>query len=279
MNNHANTSCQENGGFPEEAIEFDTYSGVELRVSKLEGEVEPHLFAEKLKSSLEEWIKEGKRGIWIFIPTHMAHLVPSCVENGFDFHFAKKGNLVLTRWLPESPSRLPLGPTHQVGVGCFVVHPTDDKSMLVVKEKTGPAANYGLWKMPTGLLDPNEDIAEAATRELKEETGLDGKLVSIMTFRQAHNPLADKGSDLFFVCKMELMSDISQLQIQEEEIAAIQWMPIEDYASQTVWQGSPLYKKMNQVMTVSPESGFSEAKLEVGYRPGSQTLYIPKNDV
>ena len=68
------TQCQ---GFPEESLEFDTYNGVELRVEKLEGDnIQVHKFAQDLKSSLETWIDQGKRGIWIYIPTRMAHLVP-----------------------------------------------------------------------------------------------------------------------------------------------------------------------------------------------------------
>jgi len=45
--------------------------------------------------------------------------------------------LILKQWLPESPSRLPLGPTHQVGVGALVL---EEDKMLVVQEKSGPAA-------------------------------------------------------------------------------------------------------------------------------------------
>jgi Nudix hydrolase domain len=69
------TSCQRYP-FPDEAVELDTYSGVELKVSKLNGIVDPTKFAQDLKSSLDLWMEEGKRGIWIYIPTHMAHLVP-----------------------------------------------------------------------------------------------------------------------------------------------------------------------------------------------------------
>ena len=69
-------------------------------------------------------------------------------------------------------SRLPGGPTHQIGIGALVIHPLSGK-MLAVREKSGPAARAKLWKMPTGLTDPGEDIATAAVRELKEETGLD----------------------------------------------------------------------------------------------------------
>ena len=205
-----------------------------------------------------------------------------CVANGFEFHYAKKGSLVLTHWLPETESRLPLGPTHQVGVGCLI---TRGDEMLVVQETTGPAARYKLWKMPTGLLDPGENINEAAVRELKEETGLDGSLYKILTFRQAH-PLVGKstssgasgGSDLFFVCWMKLDDEGQEFVKQEEEIADIRWMPIREFADQELWQKSPVYQEMNEAMIRAVEAdqgGMQEVTLPVGFRPGVNTIYIP----
>ena len=44
--------------------------------------------------------------------------------------------------------------------------------MLVVQEKSGPAAARQLWKIPTGLTDLHEDIVKAIAREVKEETRL-----------------------------------------------------------------------------------------------------------
>ena len=66
-------------------------------------------------------------------------LFQSCVELGFSFHFVKNKKLILSQWLPNDiASKLPLGPTHQVGVGTVVFHPKDPSLMLVVQEKTGP---------------------------------------------------------------------------------------------------------------------------------------------
>lgn len=46
--------------------------------------------------------------------TH-AGLLEAAISAGFDFHLAKKGALVLTKWLPSNMlDRLPEGPTHQV---------------------------------------------------------------------------------------------------------------------------------------------------------------------
>lgn len=110
--------------------------------------------------------------------------------------------------------------------------------------------------MPTGFLDPGEDIPEAAARELKEETGLDATMDGILCFRQAHSER--RSSDLFFVCQMKLLLNHKKtnndgsaeivFQPCEDEIAAIRWMPVEEYCNQEVWQLSPVYKELNDAV-------------------------------
>lgn len=265
-------SARQDSGIPNNLIERDNYNGIILRYQSSDG-ISANDFRERLSDSLVAWREEGKRGIWIHLPTDSSQLVPVCTELGFDFHSAQSGKVVLTQWLDSStPSRLPLGPTHQVGIGCLVINA--DKKMLVVKEKTGPAAKYNLWKLPTGLLDPGEDIPTAAERELKEETGLDGKLTKILCARHATG-LDGRVSDLFFICLMKL-PEYPQTTVKcEEEIADLQWMTFDEYCSQDRWTKSPLYDEMHQAMIVAIEQGGMQAKqMELGFRPGSQTIYI-----
>lgn len=139
--------CDDNNGtnenFPDEALHHDTYNGVTIDTSKISPQFMTHnngsQFLATLKQSLNQWRESGKRGIWIHIPTEFSHIISTCIELGFDFQHAKNGLLVLTQWLPDQPSRLPHGPTHQLGVGVIIIHPIT-KKMLVVQEKTGPAA-------------------------------------------------------------------------------------------------------------------------------------------
>jgi len=285
-------ACCDADEFPDEILHLDSYNGVVMKINDtLAVAHDTEDFSVSLEASLAKWRKDGKKGIWIHIPTEFAHLVPICTAQGFEFHFAKPGMLVLTQWLPEnSASRLPLGPTHQVGIGALVLN--EEGQMLVVQEKSGPASEFKLWKMPTGLLDPGEDIGMAAQRELMEETGLDSKIVKILCFRQAHAG-GDRGSDLFFVCQMSpVATHEQQVTAQEEEIAAVKWMDMDEFCAQETWQKSPVYKELNAAMMQAVRSngdsdgsdngatavlaaGFETKILPVGFRPGNNAIYIP----
>jgi hypothetical protein len=111
--------------FPEEAIMHDTYQGVSLNISKLiqinpdkDQLSDPDVFYKDLEKTLQIWHEQSRRGIWLRIPTTHSHLIPPATALGFDFRHAEPGYCVLTKWLPvEQESRLPNGPSYQVGVG------------------------------------------------------------------------------------------------------------------------------------------------------------------
>ncbi|KAL7524436.1 hypothetical protein ACHAWF_000951, partial [Thalassiosira exigua] len=146
--------------FPESSLRHDTYNGVTLDLTALP--IKADRFVDMLGRALDIRTAEEMRGIWIRILTSQAHLIAPAARIGFDFQHAEPWYCVLAKWIPkETESRLPNGPTHQVGIGVLVIHPLTGK-MLAVEECTGPAAKRKLWKMPTGLTDPGEDIALAA---------------------------------------------------------------------------------------------------------------------
>ena len=324
--------------FPEDCVKLDTYNGVTLEVSTLPQELisDTQIFAIHLNNAISFWKSEGKRGIWLKISTQFAHLIPvSCLKNmllfimrfihlreygpfaptqaatkvGFDFQYAEKGRVILTAWLPEdTESRLPHGPTHQIGIGALVLHPITGR-MLVVQEKRGPAAARKLWKMPTGLADPGEDVTDAAVREVKEETGLDVEFDHVVCIRQAHaGHEAFNKSDMFFVCQLRLSPKYSndlksgieiELKPQEEEIADAKWVDMEEFFKQPLWTSSPLYNEMNAALKEAARKlhpslgtdsksydtveynqevvGFVGKKLPVGFRPGSNVIFVVNN--
>jgi 8-oxo-dGTP pyrophosphatase MutT (NUDIX family) len=300
---------------PDSWLTTDHYNGITVHLPLEEEDSSTtalgYSFAIRLENSLNEWKQQGTiKGIWLHIPHHHADKIATAVQAGFEFHSVQEtisqqqqqpnsantvsnnddsnnkntSILILKRWLPETiPNRLPHGPTHQIGVGCVVFHPHDPTLLLCVQEQTGPAAAYGLWKLPTGLADPHEDVHVAALRELREETGLHQGVTfrGMLQARQAHpnavlvpppcstsnnsnepansavnntqqqqQQLRRSVSDLFFVCWLQLPETFSPEDISQcpDEIAAIQWMSVQDYCQQERWQDAPVYQELNRVI-------------------------------
>lgn len=81
---------------------------------------------------------------------------------GFEFHHAKPeggmsgmGYVMLTKWIPETPNKMPRYASHYIGVGGLVLS-KDGLKMLAILE-TKPLSP-DVWKLPGGAVDPGESI-------------------------------------------------------------------------------------------------------------------------
>ncbi|KAI7725394.1 hypothetical protein M8C21_014910 [Ambrosia artemisiifolia] len=191
----------------------DEYGGVVVNPEKLP--FEANVFASVLRLSVSVWRTEGKKGIWLKLPVEKCDLVPIAVREGFQYHHAETGYVMMTYWLPNEPCMLPANASHQVGVGGFVMN--DKNEVLVVQEKHCAPELVGLWKLPTGFILESEEIFTGAIREVKEETGIDTEFLEVIAFRHAHNVAFEK-SDLFFICMLKPVS--SEIKTDDLEVQA-----------------------------------------------------------
>ncbi|KAI5074702.1 hypothetical protein GOP47_0010663 [Adiantum capillus-veneris] len=253
----------------------DRYGGFIVDSTSLPSD--PSTFLENLRHSLLQWKSQSKKGIWLKLPIENVDLVPLAVKEGFCYHHAEKDYLMLTLWIAETPSTLPSNASHQVGVGAMVIN--DENKVLVVQEQTGPTKGSGVWKMPTGAVLQGEDIKDAVQREVKEETGVDAELVEILGVRQAHDVSFGK-SDLFFLCLLRpLPSDIS---VEESEIAAAEWISLDDYRSQEFNTKSSLLTRIADMVAASLKGeykGFGAEALSFGFRNSGSYFYHNINDI
>ncbi|WCJ25827.1 hypothetical protein M5689_007686 [Euphorbia peplus] len=215
----------------------DEYGGVVVDSNRLPESSD--VFASSLHISVSHWKLMGKKGIWLKLPLERSELVPISVKEGFKYHHAEPGYLMLTYWLPEGPCMLPTNATHQVGVGGFVIN--DKNEVLVVQEKFCAPSSEGLWKIPTGFIHESEEIYSGAVREVKEETGINTEFIEVVAFRHAHNLAFDK-SDLFFVCMLKPLS--TQIVVDDLEIQAAKWMPLVEFVEQPLIRGDSMFKKI-----------------------------------
>ncbi|XP_058757671.1 nudix hydrolase 8-like [Vicia villosa] len=215
----------------------DEYGGVVIDPNRLPQN--SYAFASMLCLSLSHWKKLGKKGIWLKLPLEKSDLVPIAVKEGFEYHHAQPGYVMLTYWIPEGPCMLPANASHQVGIGGFVIN--DNNEVLVVQEKHCSPATLGLWKIPTGFIHEAEEIYTGAVREVKEETGIDTDFIEVIAFRHVHNVAFEK-SDLFFICMLKPLS--SSITVDDHEIEAAKWMPLVEFVEQPLIQEDSMFKKI-----------------------------------
>ncbi|GMQ06277.1 hypothetical protein CsSME_00050924 [Camellia sinensis var. sinensis] len=227
----------------------DEYDGAIIDPENLP--LSTNAFASALRASMSNWKSKGKKGIWLKILQEQAELAPIAIQEGFNYHHAEPGYVMLTYWIPEEPCTLPASPSHQIGIAGFVIN---DKR-------------------------ESEDIFSGATREVKEETGVDTTFLEIVAFRHAHLVAFEK-SDLMFVCMLKPLSfDIT---IDEKEIEAAKWMPVDEVLRQPFYIEDHMSKKIIELCLATHEhhhSGFIAHQLASKFDGNLSYLYYNETNI
>lgn len=93
-----------------------------------------------------------------------------------------------------------------------------DGTYLLVQEKLPKA--YGKWNLPAGHVDPGETNAEAAAREVHEETGL---VVAVQ--KEIFSEALPERDREFHIFTAQITG--GELRAQLDEILDVQWFSIE----------------------------------------------------
>jgi ADP-ribose pyrophosphatase YjhB (NUDIX family) len=130
---------------------------------------------------------------------------------------------MMYKWLSTTePSAVPPFAHTMVGVGALVIN--DKNQVLVVSEKN--ALIKESWKLPGGYLEMNENLVDAAIREVKEETNIKTRFESVISLRHAHRA-AFGCSDLYIV--MKLIPESEEITKCDREIAKCEWMDLNEF--------------------------------------------------
>jgi len=182
-----------------------------------------------LASSLPAWEAAGRSAAWLRVPLSRPSALGAAGAAGFEFHHAHGSEATLLKWLAPGPCKVPPYATHNVGVGGALVDAAGN--LLVVRERRNGGG--GPWKLPGGLSDAGEDLADAAVREVWEETGVRARFVALLAFRQTHGA-AHGASDLYFVALLapaQAGAVAPPLAPDPGEIAAAEWQDAAAFAA------------------------------------------------
>lgn len=204
-------------------VKEDMYNGytIDTKYQKFANHKEE--FESKLPEAVSKWRSKNIKAVWILVRTAHSGVIEICTKIGFDFHHAQPGYVMLTKWLPEHlENRIPGYANQYLGVAGFVVN--DKNQLLVIQEKFNQIKKH--WKLPGGLADKGEDLAETAKREVFEETGVEVEFISILGFRHLHQ-YRYGCSDWYFVCLMKPLSE--DIKPCPHEIEGCKWIDIDEY--------------------------------------------------
>jgi 8-oxo-dGTP diphosphatase len=184
---------------------------------------DPAHFAAQLRASMKGWRAEGVRVVWLEVPIRLAALIPVAVQAGFVFHHADPEGATMTCAL-DSEAVIPLPATHYIGAGGLVLNEAGELLVIVEKAHRHHRPNY--YKLPGGALRPGEHLVDGVIREVREETSIETRFEALMGFRHWHGYRFGK-SDIYFICRLAPLSQ--EITIQESEISAGMWMPLDSY--------------------------------------------------
>ena len=97
-----------------------------------------------------------------------------------------------------------------------------DESLLLVK-RAPHLSEGGKWGLPGGFLDRDETLAEGALRELREETGWEGRVASLLRINSRPDRPHEDRQNIAFDFVIEALEKRGE---PDAESSDVQWIPI-----------------------------------------------------
>jgi ADP-ribose pyrophosphatase YjhB (NUDIX family) len=112
----------------------------------------------------------------------------------------------------------------------FLLHVRAGRVLLALRENTGYAD--GQWNLPSGKVEPGEDLATAISREAREEIGLELVRPRLATVVHHRNPGEEARLGFFFAAADDQQGEPRNA--EPHKCGGIAWYPLESLPANTV---------------------------------------------
>lgn len=96
---------------------------------------------------------------------------------------------------------------------------------LLLEKRAGPYLETGKWGLPSGFLERDETASEGVLRELKEETGWVGEIISL--FRVNSKPTRPHENERQNVSLDFLIRPLKKAGEPDHETSKVEWVPFD----------------------------------------------------
>lgn len=114
-----------------------------------------------------------------------------------------------------------------IAVGAVVV---DHDRLLLVRRGRGPS--QGMWSVPGGRVEAGESLAEAVTRELREETGTEGVCGPLLGWTERIEP-----DEHFVILDFEVTLVGPDQLVAGDDAAEAAWVDLHEVADLDLAEG------------------------------------------
>lgn len=98
-----------------------------------------------------------------------------------------------------------------------------DGKLLLVKRAATLSLEAGKWALPGGFVDRDETAPQAVLRELKEESGWEGKIISWFRINTNPNRPHEDRQNIAIDFIIKPLREIGNI---DKETAGVQWVPL-----------------------------------------------------